>query len=51
MLVNGGHLVSCRIAAVAEIILEMLSPSLKRGESDDLRLGTLRFEDNSKKVN
>jgi predicted DNA-binding protein with PD1-like motif len=45
MLVHGGHLVSCRIAAVAEIILEMLPPSLKRGESDDLRLGTLRFED------
>jgi predicted DNA-binding protein with PD1-like motif len=43
MHVKGGHLVSCQIAAVAEVILDVLPDTLRRGESDDLRLGTLRF--------
>jgi predicted DNA-binding protein with PD1-like motif len=43
MNVHGGHLVRCKIAAVAEVVLEILPDGLRRGESDDLRLGTLRL--------
>jgi hypothetical protein len=43
MQLKGGHLVSCRIAAVAEVIMEVLPDTLHRGASDDLHLGTLCF--------
>lgn len=43
MQVRGGHLVQCRIAAVAEVVLDLLPEGMERGASDDLHLGTLRF--------
>lgn len=44
MKIRGGHLVSCKIAAVAEVVLDILPGTLRRGISDDLHLGTLRFQ-------
>jgi hypothetical protein len=44
MNIRGGHLVSCTIAATGELVIEVLEGSVTRGESDDFRLGTMRFD-------
>jgi hypothetical protein len=44
MTIRGGHLVSCIIGATGEIVIESLDGSVTRGECDDYRLGTMRFE-------
>jgi hypothetical protein len=44
MSIHGGHLVSCVIGATGEIVIETLPGKVTRGESDDFRLGTMRFE-------
>jgi predicted DNA-binding protein with PD1-like motif len=46
MNIRGGHLVSCTIAATGELVIEALEGSVTRGESDDFRLGTMRFDGN-----
>jgi hypothetical protein len=43
MSIRGGHLVSCVIGATGEIVIEALDGTVTRGESDDFRLGTMRF--------
>ena len=43
MQIRGGHLVSCIIAATGEIVIEELEGVVTRGESDDFRLGLMRF--------
>jgi hypothetical protein len=43
MSIRGGHLVSCTIAATGEILIEELEEPVYRGESDDFKLGALRF--------
>jgi predicted DNA-binding protein with PD1-like motif len=43
MSIHGGHLVSCVIGATGEIVIEALPGKVTRGESDDFRLGTMRF--------
>jgi hypothetical protein len=43
MSIRGGHLVSCVIGATGEIVIEAVAGSVTRGESDDYRLGTMRF--------
>ena len=43
MQIRGGHLVSCIIAATGEIVIEELEGIVTRGESDDFRLGLMRF--------
>lgn len=44
MNIRGGHLVSCTIGATAEIVIEELDGCVSRGESDDYRLGRIRFK-------
>jgi predicted DNA-binding protein with PD1-like motif len=44
MNIRGGHLVSCIIGATGEIVIEALDGSVTRGECDDYRLGTMRFQ-------
>jgi hypothetical protein len=43
MSIRGGHLVSCVIGATGEIVIEALDGQVTRGESDDFRLGAMRF--------
>jgi hypothetical protein len=43
MNVAGGHLISCKIAATAEIIIDVLPDAIRRGESNDSKLGGLSF--------
>ena len=45
MNVKGGHLISCRIAAAGEIVLNLCDGVFFRGASDDQRLGPISFEE------
>lgn len=44
MNLKGGHLIKCVIAATGEILIEVLEHSLQRGESNEEKLGLIRFE-------
>ena len=45
MNVKGGHLISFRIAAAGEIVLNLCDGVFFRGASDDQRLGPISFEE------
>lgn len=44
MNIRGGHLTKCVIAATGELLIEAVAHTIQRGESDDLRLGLIRFQ-------
>lgn len=43
MSIKGGHLISCNIAATAELLITLTDFDITRGECNDLKLGLMQF--------